>query len=167
MGRYTAPSDYDYSEETGDPVPRQQHSEKPYYQRCGIPKPESRKRVKGRKLRAKAKDTAAIRAYVFARERNLCRCCRLRPAESMHELKPRSLGGRVSRINSVALCGDGVHGCHGLLQRHAITARALSPFGAEAALVFEPQTPTACDWMRLKRGENIYSEPMRAVEAEV
>ena len=29
MGRWTAPSDYDYAEECGDPVPRQERSEKP------------------------------------------------------------------------------------------------------------------------------------------
>lgn len=87
------------------------------------PKPKTRKQLKARKKRQAAKEIRAVRAYVFERERGICRCCGWMPAESMHELRPRSLGGKVSRDNSVAVCGDGVRGCHGKLQRHEITYR--------------------------------------------
>jgi hypothetical protein len=71
------------------------------------PKPEPRKRTKARKVRVSRAAVRDVRAYVFARERDICRICRKRPATSMHELQFRSCGGRVSKRNSVAACGDG------------------------------------------------------------
>lgn len=100
---------------------------------AGVP----RRILKARRKREKFKTTAEVRVYVFGRERNICRCCRKRAAESMHELKFRSQGGKVSKKNSVAVCGDGVRGCHGMLQRHEIEYFA-GPNGAEAALTFWP-----------------------------
>jgi hypothetical protein len=90
------------------------------YSLLPLSKPEPRKRTKARKVRVSRAAVRDVRAYVFARERDICRCCRCRPATSMHELQFRSCGGRVSKRNSVAACGDGVSGCHGFAQRHEI-----------------------------------------------
>jgi hypothetical protein len=104
------------------------------------------------------KGNKSIREYVFEREQGICRCCRIRKAESMHELRFRSLGGKVSKRNSVALCGDGVQGCHGLLQRHEIDF-ACDIEGAEGLLKFQPKTQRAADWMRVTRWLVVCSMP--------
>lgn len=129
------------------------------------PKPEPRTRTKNRIKRAKRGDVAAVRAYVFGRERNLCRCCRFRAAESMHELRPRSLGGKVSRQNSVAVCGSGTTGCHGLLQSHQISVQTWMPLGAEDRLVFTPCTDIAATWVHVALGHDLESRPMLQMEA--
>ena len=85
----------------------------------------------------------------------------------MHELKPRSVGGKVSRRNSVAVHGDGVNGIHGLLQRHEIGYRFEDEsLGAEGALLFTAYTQAAADAMRIRLGESIYSPPMVAMEED-
>jgi hypothetical protein len=126
-------------------------------------KPEPRKRTKARKVRVRRDRTAEIRAYVFARERDICRCCRMRAAESMHELRPKSLRGRVSRTNSVAVCGDGVRGCHGFLQRHEISFTA-GIEGAEGPLLFTPEKLSAAEWLHIGTDKRLLSEPMRSLE---
>lgn len=83
----------------------------------------------------------------------------------MHELVFRSLGGKVSRTNSVAVCGSGTTGCHGHLQGHRI-AFVDWGMGAEGPLTFHPQTDAACEWMHLKAGQRLYSEPMHFVEED-
>jgi len=131
----------------------------------GIGKGEPRTRTKGRKKRQRRQTTTDVRTYVFARERNICRCCRFRPADSMHELRPRSVGGKVSRRNSIAVCGDGVRGCHGLLQRKAITFGWAVEIGAEGNLHFVAETPTAAEWLRVRRrGYVIFSPVMHETE---
>lgn len=72
---------------------------------------------------------------MFERDGNRCRCCGA-PAESMHEILPRGRGGVVSRENSIALCGDGVRGCHGKCQRYEIR---IVGDNAEELLVFVPR----------------------------
>lgn len=104
------------------------------------------------------KDHGKIRAYVFEREEHICRCCRLRRADSMHELKSRGSGGKVSKRNSVAVCGDGVQGCHGFLQRYAITFYR-GDDGAEGQLQFVPMTAVSADWMRVEIGQTVCSMP--------
>ncbi len=137
----------------------------------GVPCPKgpSRKTLKGRKVRAQRKDTAEVRAYVFARERNICRCCRKRKAESMHELVFRSVGGKRSRQNSVAVCGSGTTGCHGHLQRHAIRwGEQDGPpwLTAEGVLFFYPRTAAAREWMCLREGGYLVSPPMQETEMD-
>jgi hypothetical protein len=127
------------------------------------PKPEPRKRTKARKVRVSRAVVRDVRAYVFAREREICRCCRFRPAESMHELRPRSLRGKVSRTNSVAVCGSGTTGCHGYLQANEIRYHG-DLRGAEGTLTFVPNTPRSCEWMRLKWFDSIESPPMVEME---
>jgi len=108
-----------------------------FYEECPISKGEPRKRIKGRKKRAAAKVVKNVRAYVFEREKGICRCCGSMAAESMHEIVFRSQGGTVSPENSIAVCGDGVRGCHGKLQRHEIKVRMGSKrLGAEGFLAF-------------------------------
>lgn len=129
------------------------------------PKPPSRKLLKGRKVRAQRKVTKDVRSYVFARERDRCRICRMRSAESMHELKPRSLGGKVSRHNSVAVCGSGTTGCHGLAQAHEIEWCEWTLSGsAEETLHFHAKTRNAAEWLRLKVGQIIESPTMVEME---
>jgi len=131
-----------------------------------VPKPEPRTRVKARAKREQRDHVTEVRQYVFARERDLCRCCRFRRAESMHELRPKSLRGRVSRSNSIAVCGDGVRGCHGFLQRHEITFHRSLKLGAEATLYFMPCTEAARTWTRLGERHGIESPVMRELEAD-
>lgn len=111
-----------------------------YGQPC--PKPEPRKRVKARTKRQRTTHVKAVRSYVFEREQGTCRICVVRPAESMHEIVPRSLGGRVSRSNSIAVCGDGVRGCHGFAQRHEIHIGG----DAEGVLLVSAATAAAKAW---------------------
>lgn len=135
------------------------------YSKLAQPKGPSRKKLKAKQARVHRGNVTEVRAYVFGRERNICRCCRFRPAESMHELTPKSLGGKVSKTNSVALCGDGVSGCHGFLQRHEIDWCEWTLSGsAEEALYFHAATRAAADWMRVKQGHILESLPMLAME---
>ncbi len=109
------------------------------------------------------KDRKPIREYVFEREQGICRCCRLRRADSLHELKSRGAGGKVSKRNSVAVDGDGVRGCHGMLQRYEIVYQRQDD-GAEGLLQFCPKTQAAADHMRVKVGEWVCSLPGRRNE---
>jgi hypothetical protein len=124
--------------------------------------------VDRREEREEADHVKKVRLYVFARERNVCRICRFRPAESMHELKFRSAGGKVSKANSVAVCGDGVQGCHGFAQRHEIRYRfEHDGLGAESTIHFTPVTHAASEQMRIMLHEWIVSPVMSEVEAEL
>lgn len=127
------------------------------------PKPESRKKLKLARRAVYADHVAKSRAYVFGRERGVCRCCRSRTAESMHELRPRSIGGRVSRRNSVAVCGSGTTGCHGYLQSRAI-AWCGSGLGADGPLTFVAMSMSAAAHMRVAQGHSIYSPLMQQTE---
>jgi hypothetical protein len=108
------------------------------------PKGRTRKQVKAKAKRTRAAHVAAVRAYVFAREQLVCRCCGIRAAESMHEIRPRSLGGKVSRENSIAVCGSGTTMCHGYLQSHEVSVEPTDlARWAEARLVFRALTMRA------------------------
>lgn len=129
-------------------------------------KPERRQKAKDRQIRVKAKQTKDVRAYVFGRERHLCRCCRIRPAESLHEIQFRSQGGEVSRKNSIAVCGQivgAVPSCHTYLQSHAIVV-FIGFEGAEGDLKFTPTTQQSADYMRVKVGETVESPIMQHME---
>lgn len=104
------------------------------------------------------KDHKAIRDYVFEREQGICRCCRIRKAESMHELKSRGAGGKVSKRNSVAVCGRLVGTepcCHTFLQIDEIDWSG----NAEEQLSFQPNSKRAAEWMRIKLGLWVVSMP--------
>lgn len=128
------------------------------------PKPERRKKTKARRKRQKLANVHLVREHVFARERDMCRCCRCRPAQSMHELIPRSLGGRVSKRNSIAVCGSGTSMCHGFLQTYQITWDADPQLIAEGTLTFYAQSKFAAEHMRINVGAVIVSPPMRETE---
>jgi hypothetical protein len=136
-----------------------------YYQQCAIKKPEPPVKAKRRDERENQDRTAKIRAYVFGRERNICRICRCRPAESMHELKPRSIGGKVSRANSVAVCGSGTTGCHGFAQSHqVIVAENANPYDADRPLQFQARTRAAAEHLKVNLYQWILSPPMQHTE---
>ncbi len=135
----------------------------------GISKGEPRKRRKAREDRQQADKDAEVRVYVFGRERNVCRCCRIRPAESRHELISKGAGGKVSKRNCVALCGSivgAVPSCHTYLQSHAIQWCDEPGRGAQGPLWFTPISREAADWLRVKIGQRIESLPMSAYESE-
>lgn len=95
----------------------------------------------------------------------MCRCCRARAAHSMHELRFRSLGGKISRRNSIAVCGSGVTLCHGALQSLWISYRFEDEaLGAEGPIIFTPETELGAAVMKIKLGESIVSPPMRDTE---
>lgn len=66
----------------------------------------------------------------------------------MHELIPRSIGGKACLSNSVAVCGDGTRGCHGFCQRYEILYQGGAE-GAEGTLGFTPKTEAASKWIRV------------------
>lgn len=124
-----------------------------------------RKRAKGKKLRAKRKNTKAVRPYCFDREMDICRCCRFRRAQSLNEEPPRSCGGKVSKRDSHAICGDGVNGCHGYVTRNEIEIDR-GPEGSEGVLGFTPKTKAAAEWMRLPLGTRLESPPTPRIRFE-
>lgn len=139
-----------------------------YQQLAGIRKPEAAQTTEARHLRQETERERKVRIYVFARERDRCRCCRVRPAESRHELRFRSLGGKVTRENCVAVCGSGTTGCHGYLQAHAIWYAFEHPaLGAEATVIFTPTTTAAADWLKVGIRESVSAPVMRDMECEV
>lgn len=134
----------------------------------GQPKPEPRKRSKARQLRQAGDRRAQVRAYVFEREANICRCCRLRPAESMHELKSRGAGGKVSKTNSIAVCGTivgAVPSCHTYLQAKAISY-TVGIYGAEDVITFCPRSEQAAEWLKLPIYQVLESPPTPRIRGE-
>ncbi len=143
----------------------------------GVPCPKPPKREKKAPTRIKRKvkpraerdHVSETRHYVFGRERDTCRACRCRLAESMHEIIPRGRGGKVSRRNSIAVCGQLGNGpeCHGQLQRADIRVQGIGDErpDAERALRFFPQNQKSADWMRIPCGDCLESHPMREMEA--
>lgn len=92
----------------------------------GFPKPLSRlleKVVRQRKTRSLS---AAVKRAVKERDGGKCRVCG-KPCQSVHEMRPVSIGGEVALKNCIAVCGSGTTGCHGKLQRHE-----LIPIGGSA-----------------------------------
>lgn len=129
------------------------------------PKPEPRARTKRRAQRQQMNRDAFVRAEVFEREQGICRCCRSRRAESRHEIRFRSLGGKVTRANCIAVCGDGVRGCHGFLQRLQIVIEG--PPHADGLLYFVPMTQRAAEHMKLVLGTQLESGPTPQIRGEV
>jgi hypothetical protein len=66
-----------------------------------------------RRIVADQNDWLRLRAEKLG---GLCRICEQRAAESLHHLCPKSLRGDDLAQNLVGLCGDGVRGCHGLVE---------------------------------------------------
>lgn len=131
------------------------------------PKPEPRARTKARAKRVELKATRGIHDYVFGREKDICRICRSRTAESMHELRFRSLGGKRSKRNSVAVCGSGTTGCHGFAQRNEITYRFEDvELGAEGTVIFTPESRRSAEWMKLAIGHSTASGPTPRIRGE-
>jgi len=76
--------------------------------------------VKAEKAKDEEKERKRIKKLVFARDKSRCRVCGGKAGE-MHELKFRSLGGKRSLVNSIAVCNfTGPHNCHRLLQCLAV-----------------------------------------------
>lgn len=137
-----------------------------FYDVCAIPKGERQRRLgKARKRRAEWQRSQVTRDYVFERERDHCRICLRRFAQTMHELIFRSLGGKVCISNSVAVCGDGVLGCHGYAQRHEIDWRG-GEDGAEGILEFCPMTTAAAIYMGVPINRWIRSAPRALAESQ-
>ena len=138
-----------------------------YHSQCGIRKPEPRKKSKRRAQRVYANYAAEVRCYIFGRERDICRICRCRRAESRHELVLRSQGGKISRVNSIAVCGTIVGAspsCHTYIQARQIQWEGIPNVGAQGTLIFTPVTQTAADWLRVAVGQSIESAPMSIYE---
>lgn len=51
-----------------------------------------------------------------------CRVCGARRAESLHHVVRRSKSGEDVRANLLPVCGDGVRGCHGLIEARSLWA---------------------------------------------
>lgn len=57
-----------------------------------------------------------VKRAVWKRDKGRCRCCG-GDAQEMHEIKFRSLGGKRSLENSIAVCTFKGQNCHRLLQQ--------------------------------------------------
>lgn len=79
------------------------------------PKPTPRPITKAVKAKTVESHRRTIKAAVFARDKGKCRVCG-GPAQEMHELRFRSLGGKRSMENSIAACNFTGRNCHRLLQ---------------------------------------------------
>jgi hypothetical protein len=77
-----------------------------------FPKPVSKKTEKRKKKSKNRAWVSWVRERVFTRDSHRCRVCQ-KPAEEMHEIQFRSLGGLVSLKNSIAVCRS----CHQDLQQ--------------------------------------------------
>ncbi len=136
------------------------------------PKPsrENRLRAERRIQRADQKARKSVREYVFFREANICRCCRLRPAESMHEIRSGGAGGKVSKRNSIAVCGQivgAVPSCHTYLQSCEIRCHVHDmSIGADGDLFFQPHTQIAADWLRVEHMHCLASGPSPRIRGE-
>jgi hypothetical protein len=111
-----------------------------------------RRARKREKKHTHAQAVATVRPAIFTASGGWCVCCRIRRAESMHEVLPRSRGGKVSIANSIPVCGSGTTKCHGFLQRNAITATAkpehlVEPIAAWG-FTFMATTDAAARWLR-------------------
>lgn len=107
-----------------------------------IDKGPTRAEEKQQRDAAEAAEAKANRLQVLGREKGECRCCReffdrLRAAQSVHEIRFRSLGGKRTTENSIAVCGSGTTGCHGMLQQLKILVDKLTPAGADGPLRFK------------------------------
>lgn len=118
-----------------------------------------------------------VRQAFFERDGERCFVCRkpLRWEErgtgwSMHHRKPRGMGGttdpRVSSIaNALTVCGSGVTGCHGRIERNreiALRVGLLIPTNATT----ETFAPAAVRVRRLDKTWWLLTESGRAVEVE-
>lgn len=138
-----------------------------YYQNAPLAKPIPRKRLKARAKREKRAKHGAVRDYISNRDGN-CRCCRLRAGESMDELTTRGAGGKVSKRNSIWVCGTivgAIPSCHTYLQLNQITVIETLQ-GAEGMLTFTPRSREAADWMHLPIGRDLESGPYPQIRGE-
>lgn len=97
-----------------------------------FPKPAPRAITKPAKAKLAELHRRSIKRQVFDRDGGKCRVCG-GTAQEMHELQFRSLGGKRSLENSVAVCNYTGRGCHRLLQTHAIEVEGTN---ANGRLVF-------------------------------
>lgn len=113
----------------------------------GVAKPTKRRTLKAKQRRANGVRAHDVREAVFHRDQWRCRvCCFLNgpfslyphsshgKATEMHELKFRSLGGKVSVENCIAICGT---------HHRALHLHKLWPVGTNAnqALSFVQEKP--------------------------
>ena len=111
---------------------------------CPKPQPGYFKRLKARRKQDRKDANAAVRPVVVDCHGGFCACCRIRLAQSTHEIKFRSVGGQVSVDNTIPVCGTGTTGCHGHLQEHRIRVERAS----DGSLTFTPRYPVAARWMK-------------------
>lgn len=114
-----------------------------------FPKPTPRVLVKAAKAKATEQQRRSVKRQVFDRDGGKCRVCG-GPATEMHELQFRSLLGKRSLENSIAVCIHNGRNCHRLLQTHAIDVEGTN---ANARLVFRwnrAMVPVGSEPFRIK-----------------
>jgi len=97
-----------------------------------FPKPSPRVVGKHAKAKSTEQHRRETKAAVFARDKGKCRVCG-DVAQEMHELRFRSLGGKRSLENSIAVCNFRGRNCHRLLQTLCI---AVEGTDANGRLIF-------------------------------
>lgn len=112
------------------------------------PKPVPHPIAKAAKAKATEQHRRVTKAAVFARDKGKCRVCG-DVAHEMHELRFRSLGGKVSLENSVAVCNFRGRNCHRLLQTLCIDVEGTD---ANGRLIFHwnrHRVPTGAEPFRM------------------
>lgn len=90
-----------------------------------------------------------LRALVEGRDKVCVRCgvAVPRDEDSLHHRIPRGRGGENAAVNLILLCGSGVSGCHGWVEKHRTAAYRLGylvPTGIDPADV--PVTVAGRGW---------------------
>lgn len=66
------------------------------------------------KLKTRNDFSPKTRKEIRKRDHDTCQQCFVNPYETIHHIKPRSLGGRGVYTNGIVLCGV----CHEYIERH-------------------------------------------------
>lgn len=77
-----------------------------------VPKPNHPRRKA--RLKVRNEFTPKTRLEIRKRDKDTCQLCFVNPYETIHHVKPRSLGGRGVFTNGIVLCGT----CHEFIERH-------------------------------------------------
>lgn len=98
-------------------------------------------------IRGSGAFTPAARAAILTATLDRCAGCGSTWNLSIHHRRPRGMGGTSNVLieqpwNGLALCGDGVRGCHGWAESHRDTARLLG-------WLTPTPTPDAPCWTRV------------------
>lgn len=92
----------------------------------GVRGPRAATRQHRREADRQFRAEQALKQQIRADADDQCAVCGVLALEA-HEIRPKSLGGVVSRENTIPVCTPPYGLCHALLQRHEILAENVEP----------------------------------------